>query len=91
MSTKADNKGLTLTRVSRLWTRRWALALGSSVARFGRSLAGCLCLASLALGHGLGMGLFGIAYLPNAEEQDQNENTQFEPDSHAAPLCRAGR
>jgi hypothetical protein len=37
------------------------------------------------------MGLFGIAYLPNAEEQDQNENTQFEPDSHAAPLCRAGR
>ena len=84
MSTKADKSGLTLILPAH-WAHFWRAV---SVARLRRSLGG---LASLALGHGLGMGLFGIAYLPNAEKQDQIENTQFEPDSHAAPLCRAGR
>jgi hypothetical protein len=31
------------------------------------------------------MGPFGIVYLPDAKEQDQNKNTQFEPDPHAVP------
>ena len=65
----------------------WAAGLWrpASVASFRCRLSRFLGLAGPAFGHGLGMGPFGIVYLPDAKEQDQNKNTQFEPDPHAVP------